>query len=1638
MPNIFHSKKIGIVLLVFMSFMAVHSQTTTENYIKSTTYQVATTSVHVYDDEKIENITYFDGLGRTKQRIDIQAGGNKEDIITHMEYDDFGRQVKEYLPYARQTTTQGAFIPSALQETQSFYNTTKYEHTLNPYSEKHLESSPLGRVLEQAAPGNDWALDTTADTDHTIKFEHQINTTEDYVKKYRVDLSAGTDHPQLMDTGEYAAGQLYKTITKDENWKSTDGVDKTTEEYKNKQGQVILKRTFNENKWHDTYYVYDDYGNLTYVLPPKMTTYVPILQQNWIGTNGIRSYYNYDGELDAMFANGVYYPGIILNYNSDTSMLQLTVEAWYNSIPGTLELTDGFVFNLGLTGVSNMFLGDIFFDTGNKAGSVSLTNGALHFTSTGISEDQFRFQTTIDLSGYSNLQIIDQAQLNDLGYQYRYDNRNRLIYKKIPGKGWESIVYNTLDLPVLTQDSNLVVNGQWLFTKYDVFGRVAYTGISYNSGSATSIQGTVDASRTNHVTKSNAPIHLGGATLYYNNFAYPTNDINEIHTIQYYDTYTDLPSTLGNTVTTYYDLLSSTQTKGLPTVSKVRVLDVSPAQWITTVTYYDDKARPIYVYSHNEYLETTDIVETKYDFVKVLETKTTHQKTGQIDIVTFDYFEYDHTGRVTSHTQQINNQDEELIAKNQYDELGQLVKKDVGGHAVQNGFTDLVGVSVAGHDITKTAASNGWNNAGLATNGSFSGDGYIEFQIPIKKSLMVGLSSDNSSVSYNTIDYAIYVTSSGNVQIYEAASGKGNQTTYQEGDIFKVERIGSTIYYKKNEVVFYTSSTPSTGDLLGDISIYTTDAIIKDLHIVNSEIGLQHIDYTYNIRGWLKSMNDPTTLDNDLFSFGIHYNTPSFPSTSVSNNIALYNGNISHTYWRTNNTETSLRHYTYTYDDLNRLLSANYAENAILNNKYRMYINGYDRNGNIEKLVRFKPSDLNNPTSTSATFMDDLTYRYDGNRLMSVSDTYNDYSDNGFYDHHTTGDDYTYDSNGNMLTDFNKGIGQYGSSKIVYNHLNLPTRLGIVSAYQGDIEYTYDATGGKLEKKVIAGPEHITQTVYAGNYVYQKSTTETSPSLQFFNHPEGYVEPKNSNDLSQGFKYVYQYKDHLGNVRLSYTDSDNNGTITGEYNYVTLWEDGFETASGWDGTGASWGWPISGFDNNLKRTGNYSGMLEPYGNSAERVSHSTHWEPINNSQPTDYIFSGWVYLENVSGNQSEFFLMMKESGETAYATSWESTVRTYLKGQWVYLEKRITVPTNIIEINFRIDNNYDGKVWFDDLKIVRVDPTNNSEIVEENSYYPFGLQHKGFNASIASNSNSVANKFKYNGVEYEEGLKLNLYEMDVRSYDPAIARFNGIDPVTHYSQGTSVAFDNNPIYWADPSGADAATFTNNGSQGFANVWQHIQTQAKIWSFYEEEVEEEEEPDDWYEILDANGKGTGKYEWFEGSFDIEGYKHINYDLITSFRDINNVRTTIKYDGDTKSSFIYNNETGEFDFLKSYDKSSYISSFGGSLINPILNFGDQFTGALVNGFQGVGILIYEGVANGRDFGGYNASSLGYEPVLNIESTNMYNNGKWIKVNTHSRGESEFTKKYAIDTYKTLSKLSWPDKAKSAWEWLSKKLK
>ena len=61
----------------------------------------------------------------------------------------------------------------------------------------------------------------------------------------------------------------------------------------------------------------------------------------------------------------------------------------------------------------------------------------------------------------------------------------------------------------------------------------------------------------------------------------------------------------------------------------------------------------------------------------------------------------------------------------------------------------------------------------------------------------------------------------------------------------------------------------------------------------------------------------------------------------------------------------------------------------------------------------------------------------------------------------------------------------------------------------------------------------ITTTDYAGAYIYENS------SLKFMSQPEGYIEP----DGAGGYEYVYQHKDHLGNIRLNYSDLNDDGMV---------------------------------------------------------------------------------------------------------------------------------------------------------------------------------------------------------------------------------------------------------------------------------------------------------------------------------------------------------------------------------------------------------------------------------------------------------------------------------------------------------------
>ncbi|WP_306354303.1 DUF6443 domain-containing protein, partial [Flavobacterium sp. '19STA2R22 D10 B1'] len=131
-------KKIVYALLLFP--MIVVGQSINQNYVKTTNYREAGAA------NPQSQVTYFDGLGRPIQQIAQQQSGTGTDMITHIEYDSFGRPVKEYLPYAGHTNDM-SFQPDALNATLNFSEYTGQ----SPYSETFFENSPLNRPHKKGA-----------------------------------------------------------------------------------------------------------------------------------------------------------------------------------------------------------------------------------------------------------------------------------------------------------------------------------------------------------------------------------------------------------------------------------------------------------------------------------------------------------------------------------------------------------------------------------------------------------------------------------------------------------------------------------------------------------------------------------------------------------------------------------------------------------------------------------------------------------------------------------------------------------------------------------------------------------------------------------------------------------------------------------------------------------------------------------------------------------------------------------------------------------------------------------------------------------------------------------------------------------------------------------------------------------------------------------------------------------------------------------------------------------------------------------------------------------------------------------------------------------------------------------------------
>ncbi|MBN8640704.1 MAG: hypothetical protein J0L86_02740 [Flavobacteriales bacterium] len=551
----------------------------TTNYKVGTITSIASPSINIANRSK----TFLDGLGRPIQEIAHQQSNTGKDIVNHIEYDQYGRKVKDYLPYVTNAASLN-FNNNAKNEILNFADYTGQ----SPYLERVFESSPLSRISEQGLPGSEWNVSNT--DKHTIRTETLTNTSSDLVRLFRANSSEqnlainGYYDISLIDSGFYSANELFKSVVKNENWKSSDGDVNTTITFTDKEGKIVLTRVYGAsvvngveiNTFHDTYNVYDQFGNLTYVIPP---------------------------------------------------------------------LADG---------------------------------------------------------------VVNTAVLEGVCYQYRYDYRNRLVEKKIPGKQWEFILYDKLNRlvatgPSLSPFTDALPNTYgWLVTKYDAFNRnilTAWMGGVTTSAGRKSMQDSYNSTTLPlSESKSATNTSINNVAFRYSNLSLPTSNYN-ILTVNYFDNYSfpnvpAIPTTVmnDNSQAVHYNGTSNLP-KGLLTGSWIRIVEASttlPVKADINHVLYDNKARIVRAQTNN-YLTGYTKVDMKIDFAgKTLYTETKHKRTStSAEIYTREDFTYSNQDRLLTRIHKIGlTGTPQLLAKNEYDEFGKLKSKRVGGADV-TGTTSL-------------------------------------------------------------------------------------------------------------------------------------------------------------------------------------------------------------------------------------------------------------------------------------------------------------------------------------------------------------------------------------------------------------------------------------------------------------------------------------------------------------------------------------------------------------------------------------------------------------------------------------------------------------------------------------------------------------------------------------------------------------------------------------------------------------------------------------------------------------------------------------------------------------------------------------------------------------------------------------
>ncbi len=741
-----------------------------------------------------------------------------------------------------------------------------------------------------------------------------------------------------------------------------------------------------------------------------------------------------------------------------------------------------------------------------------------------------------ELMGLSSASLSwNDLLIKNLAFAFKYDEMGRLSQKLVSGAEPIWYVYDNYDRLVMEQDGNLRSEGKWKFVKYDKLSRPLIEGVVTKSIGLTrdQVQSEVDTYYENGALNFERTDFGNHNSIhgYSNNAFPPLNSNSDIYTVSYYDDYTfDLDNEVefDPTLGTRLD-----KPKGLSTGSKTKVLGSSPEIWMLSALYYDNKYQLIQTCVQN-HLGGEDRQSFSYEFDGTLITR---HHVHNVDPNTFikenKQFEYDHKGRLKAMDYYIQNRDNTYrMFSNTYNELGQLLEKDILQEELPQGLTSLQSIDYRYNEkgwLTRINQSNITNSNTtidfheiLATDefvkglivdtvafevvgyddGAKTGKESITIQIQDKKELIIAKISDTSDVRKYKLDEI------------------ENSILYRESvdSITFAKLLGaiSTPYVINMSALEYTefdSKEMISEDVSEKVKIYLHDMSVSD-EVLIEKISNKVLEYFYDRTALLVFNED----QNDIFGMDILYQT----GLSQLGGTIKYNGLISGIRWQSSE-NPGVRGYGYTYDQHNRFKSANYGDYDkgiwTVNNHYTVNNINYDANGNIQSLKRMGVTGFNGQDPVYGT-IDDLayTYSYKSNQLSNVEDLSGFASTiiRNFNNNSILQLEYTYDANGNLKKDLNKEI-----TNIEYNIFNKPCEVDFSDGRK--LVFTYNSAGAKLSYAVYSNtPALLKQIDYVANFVYEDGT------LKYALTEEG----KMDYDANTGkFEAKFFFKDHLGNIR---------------------------------------------------------------------------------------------------------------------------------------------------------------------------------------------------------------------------------------------------------------------------------------------------------------------------------------------------------------------------------------------------------------------------------------------------------------------------------------------------------------------------